>query len=53
MQEHEAVQRLEFLPYHFLLSSVGNHGVLRYQVTAFSGMHALSPYQPSSGISRI
>lgn len=34
MKEHEAVQRLEFLPYHFLLSSVGNHGVLRYQDTS-------------------
>ena len=30
-QEHTGVWRLEFLPYHFLLSSIGEGGVLRYQ----------------------
>jgi len=32
MQEHTGVRRLEFLPYHFLLTSIGEGGVLRYQV---------------------
>lgn len=32
MQEHTGVRRLEFLPHHFLLTSVGEGGVLRYQV---------------------
>ena len=31
-QEHIAARRLDFLPYHFLLTSVGEAGVLRYQV---------------------
>ena len=31
-QEHVAARRLDFLPYHFLLTSVGEAGVLRYQV---------------------
>ena len=31
-QEHEFVNRLEFLPYHFLLVSVNRTGMLRYQV---------------------
>jgi U3 small nucleolar RNA-associated protein 7 len=33
-QEHTEVNRLEFLPYHFLLASVGAAGVLRYQDTS-------------------
>lgn len=28
------MHRLDFLPYHFLLTSVGEGGVLRYQVNA-------------------
>ena len=32
VQEHVAARRLDFLPYHFLLTSVGETGVLRYQV---------------------
>ncbi|KAK9803205.1 hypothetical protein WJX73_003153 [Symbiochloris irregularis] len=34
LKEHTAVQKLEFLPYHFLLASIGEHGVLRYQDTS-------------------
>ena len=33
-QEHTGVRRLEFLPYHFLLTSIGEGGVLRYQACA-------------------
>ena len=31
-QAHTDIRRLEFLPYHFLLASVGDMGVLRFQV---------------------
>ncbi len=31
-QDHVGVRRLDFLPYHFLLTSVGEGGILRYQV---------------------
>ena len=30
------MHRLDFLPYHFLLTSIGEGGVLRYQVTFVS-----------------
>lgn len=33
-QEHTDVRRLDFLPHHFLLASVGGAGVLRYQDTS-------------------
>ena len=33
-QEHTDVRRLDFLPHHFLLTSVGTAGVLRYQDTS-------------------
>lgn len=32
LQEHTGVRCLDFLPYHFLLASIGEGGVLRYQV---------------------
>ena len=32
VQAHTDIRRLEFLPYHFLLASVGDLGVLRFQV---------------------
>lgn len=38
MQDHQGVRRLDFLPYHFLLTSVGEGGILRYQV-----LHRLDP----------
>lgn len=31
VQDHVGVRRLDFLPYHFLLASVGEGGILRYQ----------------------
>ncbi|EIE26391.1 WD40 repeat-like protein [Coccomyxa subellipsoidea C-169] len=34
LKEHTGVRRLEFLPYHFLLASIGEGGVLRYQDTS-------------------
>ena len=30
LRRHEQVNKLDFLPYHFLLATVGNTGVLRY-----------------------
>ena len=43
-QDHVGVRRLDFLPYHFLLTSVGEGGILRYQV--------LSPY-PARNLTHI
>ncbi|XP_073242728.1 WD repeat-containing protein 46-like [Porites lutea] len=34
LKNHRQVNRLEFLPYHFLLASVGEHGILKYQDTS-------------------
>ncbi|MEW5304015.1 MAG: hypothetical protein WDW36_006654 [Sanguina aurantia] len=34
MRDHMEVNRLEYLPHHFLLASVGSTGVLRYQDTS-------------------
>jgi len=34
LRDHTGVNRLEFLPYHHLLCSVGKSGVLRYQDTS-------------------
>jgi U3 small nucleolar RNA-associated protein 7 len=36
LDRHVDVSRLEFLPYHFLLVSVGNAGFLKYQVCCAS-----------------
>ncbi len=39
-----AARRLDFLPYHFLLTSVGEAGVLRYQARrpcTCEGVHML------------
>ena len=41
LQEHTGVRRLEFLPYHFLLTSIGEGGVLRYQARARQGIACL------------
>lgn len=38
LKEHTDVNRLEYLPYHFLLASVGNTGYLRYQDTSTGKM---------------
>lgn len=34
LKDHKEVNRLEYLPYHFLLCSVGNQGYLKYQDTS-------------------
>ncbi|XP_078342132.1 uncharacterized protein LOC144627967 isoform X2 [Oculina patagonica] len=34
LKNHRQVNRLEFLPYHFLLASVGDYGILKYQDTS-------------------
>lgn len=40
LRDHQAPNVLEFLPHQFLLSSVGEHGVLRYQDTSTGHMVA-------------
>jgi hypothetical protein len=35
LKDHTEVSRLDFLPLHFLLTSVGDQGVLRYQDTTY------------------
>ncbi|GIL70431.1 hypothetical protein Vretimale_3566 [Volvox reticuliferus] len=34
LQDHTLVNALDFLPHHFLLTSIGEYGVLRYQDTS-------------------
>lgn len=40
LKEHVDVNRLEFLPHHFLLASVGEQGILRYQDTTHGAIVA-------------
>lgn len=40
LKDHTEVNRLEFLPHHFLLASVGEQGVLRYQDTTHGAIVA-------------
>jgi U3 small nucleolar RNA-associated protein 7 len=40
LKEHTDVNRLDFLPHHFLLTSVGSSGVLRYQDTSTGALVA-------------
>ena len=50
-QDHTNAWRLDFLPYHFLLVSTGEQGILRYQV-CFSPHAPLSawPFQAGVGL---
>lgn len=43
LRQHLSVNRLEFLPYHFLLASIGSQGLLRYQDTSTGAMVATIP----------
>lgn len=40
MKKHVEVNQLEFLPYHFLLATVGNPGVVRYHDTSIGRLVA-------------
>ena len=40
LKDHTDVNRLEFLPHHFLLASIGEQGVLRYQDTSHGAIVA-------------
>jgi U3 small nucleolar RNA-associated protein 7 len=40
LKDHMHVNRLEFLPHHFLLASVGEQGILRYQDTSHGAIVA-------------
>ncbi|KAI8873582.1 BING4CT-domain-containing protein [Ramicandelaber brevisporus] len=47
LRKHIDVQRLEFLPHHFLLASVGGQGILRYQDTSTGAI--VSEYRTKLG----
>jgi U3 small nucleolar RNA-associated protein 7 len=40
LQNHTYVDRLDFLPYHFLLASIGSNGYLKYQDTSTGSLVA-------------
>jgi hypothetical protein len=45
LERHIDVSRLEFLPYHFLLVSVGNAGYLKYQVCVWCNLRVCMTIQ--------
>ena len=45
VQDHTDTRRLDFLPHHFLLTSVGAQGVLRYQVSWPVPARCVKPHQ--------
>ena len=51
LRDHIEVNRLSFLPYHFLLASVGNAGYLKYQDTSTGKL--VSEHRSKLGISAL
>jgi hypothetical protein len=52
MRNHIEVNRLTYLPYHFLLVSVGNAGYLKYQVRLDSDLRRNFPFLNQNGLFR-
>lgn len=48
LQDHIDVTHMEFLPYHFLLSTIGNAGYLKYQDTSTGRLVAQMPTKQGS-----